>query len=207
MATTEVRETRRVLLLCNAERGQANVFLATTHSLLELGAEVHFASFASLQKEVEETHPTAKFHLVKGPDMKECWGTAGVEEIAKGADWRPPNVWNMSKYIKLCLLSLFPWSGPQFMEIFRSVNDIIDELKPDMAVIDPSFSPALTACKARRQRFIVLAPNTIKEFAMFAQSWSDIFFRYPWYVSKLLREEEGGLVLGGKSPSGWTSTR
>jgi len=178
--TSDVRETRRVLLLTNAERGQANVFIATTHALLELGAEVHFASFPSIQKEVEEAFPGAKFHKVAGPDMKECWGTAGVEEIAKGANWKPPNVWNMGRYIKLCLLSLFPWSGPQFMEIFRSVNDILAEVKPDMAVIDPSFSPALTACKAARQRFVVLAPNTIKEFAMFAQPWSDILFRYPW---------------------------
>lgn len=48
---------KKTLLLTNSEHGQANVFLAASHSLLGLDkdVEVHFASFAPISKSVAST--------------------------------------------------------------------------------------------------------------------------------------------------------
>jgi hypothetical protein len=201
MPSKEQRK-RKILLLTNAERGQANVFLATCHSLLELGAEVHFGSFPAIRSAVEETLPGAKFFELKGPDMKESWGTSGVERIAKTEIRAAPNFWNMASWIRLCLLSLFPWSGPEFVEIYKSVLDALDTIDPDMAVVDPAFSPGLTACRASGRSFTILAPNTIKEFSMFSQGAWDIFFKYPWQVYRC--RDAARAVLTWLQPPFWS---
>ena len=179
-AMADSRRRRRILLLTSPERGQVNVFLATAHSLLELGAELHFASLPSIKKDVEEKLPEAIFHQLRGPEMKECWETTGTDKLPGGGEWRPPNFWNMAAFLRMCLFSLHPWSEAQFVEIFRSVTETLKTVDADITVVDPSFSPALTACRASRRRFAALSPNTIKEFALHSQPAYDIFFRFPW---------------------------
>jgi len=168
-------EGRRVLFMTNAEAGQANVCLATAYSLQELGAEVHFASFARLRENVTTTLPGVHFHELRGKDMKDLWS-----EDPNLGQQNSPTIWNIGRFFRTIFRSIFPWSGPEFVEIYKSVIEILETIEPAMCVIDPALNPALTACQAVDQPFIILSPNTIKDFALGAQPAWDQFAKYPW---------------------------
>ncbi|KAK3393451.1 glycosyltransferase family 1 protein [Podospora didyma] len=174
---------RKVLLLTNSEHGQANVFLATSHALLQLGAEVHFASFSAIQSSVSELSRDIKFHAVDGVDMKHAYPQ---EEVARsGLEGKIPRFHTMPAVLRICLHTTMPWSGPQYVDIYRSVVGILQEVAPSIVAVDPAFSPAVTACHHMGERFLILAPNTIKDFAISYQPAGDVFWKYPCIASGL----------------------
>ncbi|KAK3318771.1 hypothetical protein B0H66DRAFT_622909 [Apodospora peruviana] len=194
---------KRVLLLTNSEHGQANVYLATSYALLTLPDEdvdVHFASFAPIHKFVvatsqhaERDRPSSRsggiiFHTISGLDMVSAWERPEVlaeqESIAKveaTAQW-----WSVlsltSCAIRRMILLLrvtLPWTGPEFVQIFWSVIEIVRDVQPDIIAVDPAFSPALTALRHINAKFIILSPNTIKDFAMPLQPNAEALWKYP----------------------------
>jgi hypothetical protein len=181
---------RRVLLLTNSEYGQASVHLATGHALLELyrgEVEVHLASFQPIEKIVAaasahamQTCPGARpiiFHRVRGIDMMAAWSRPEIRlEEYNGLR---PSFWNTPKFLKLLLSTTCPWDGEEFLEIYRSVAKILDRVQPYVAAVDPAFSPALTACHHLGASYVVLAPNTIKDFSMPFQPWGRALWKYP----------------------------
>jgi hypothetical protein len=172
------RPTRKVLLFTNAELGQANVFLATSHALVQQGADVHFASFPAIEDSVKSFLGAAvTFHRLRGVDMKTAYPR---EEVLKsGLEGRTPSFFDMPTILRLCLHTTMPWSGPDYVEIYRSVIETFQSVKPDIIAIDPAFAPAITACRHTGERFLVLAPNTIKDFAMPFQPAGEVFWKYP----------------------------
>jgi hypothetical protein len=173
------RDSKRVLLFTNAEHGQANVFLATSHALVQHGADVHFASFPAIEHTVQCLLGSAvTFHRVKGIDMKTAYPREEV--LNSGLEGRTPSFFDMPTILRLCLHTTMPWSGPDYVEIYRSVIEILQAVKPDIIAIDPAFAPAITACRHMGERFLVLAPNTIKDFAMPFQPAGEVFWKYPW---------------------------
>jgi len=174
---------RRILLMTNAEHGQANVIIAVGHTLLELGHEVHIASFPSLRDVVEKALPRAQFHELVGSDMKAIWENDPVlSQVGKqqAGMLQLPSIWTMPQFLKVCFRSVFPWEGPDYCNVYKTSLEVIERVKPDMCAIDPALNPALTACRASGQPFIMLAPNTIKDFALGAQPYWDQFSKYPW---------------------------
>ena len=188
---------KRVLLLTNSEHGQANVYLATSYALLTLegeDVEVHFASFPPIQKSVSATsqhalraNPRARpiiFHGINGVDMVSAWSrpeVAAEQEGLKVANvfWLVHAIRRMMVLLKVTL----PWTGPEFVQILLSVVDIVRGVQPDIIAVDPAFSPALTALRHIGARFIILSPNTIKDFSMPAQPDGEPLWKYPWYAS------------------------
>jgi hypothetical protein len=187
---------KRVLLLTNSEHGQANVFLATGYALLVLegeDVEVHFASFPPIQPFVSITSQHAHhdkpgslpivFHTIKGVDMVSAWSRPEV--LAEQAALTQPSIIPLIDAIKRTMVLLkvtLPWTGPEFVQIMKSVIEIVHDVQPDIIAVDPAFSPALTALRYIKAKFIVLSPNTIKDFAMPAQPNAEALWKYPWYV-------------------------
>lgn len=177
------QERKKVLLLTNAERGQANVFLAVADELLyaDQHPEVHFASFDPIEPAVnaiaelsQRTCPPGArilFHRLGGLSMKAAWDRP---EVIGGRGHEGLKGW------ELLLRVTLPWTGPEFLEVFESVVNVIEQVQPDAVAVDPCFAPALTACHHLGVKFVVLSPNTIKDFAMPSQPNFAPLWKYPW---------------------------
>lgn len=188
---------KRVLLITNSEHGQANVFLATSYALLTLPDEdvqVHFASFPSIQKSVLATSdhalrdsPQARplvFHEVAGLSMVDAWSRPEVaSERQRLAIVDVVSLFYAIRRMMVLLKVMLPWTGPEFVEIMKSVMDIVEDVRPDVIAVDPAFSPALTALRYTGTKFMVLSPNTIKDFVMPLQPNGEALWKYPWCVS------------------------
>ena len=76
-----------------------------------------------------------------------------------------------------------PWRPEEFMQIYRDCELILDKVQPDLAVVDPLFSPGLTLCQDHQRqsglKWTVLAPNTIKDFAVPLQPRLAMLWKYP----------------------------
>lgn len=72
---------------------------------------------------------------------------------------------------------MMPWRPDEALTIYSDCELILDKVQPDVTVVDPLFSPGLTQCLDGRSRtelnWIVLAPNTIKDFATATTGSSD----------------------------------
>jgi len=185
---------KRVLLLTNSEHGQANVYLATSYAFLTLkdeDVEVHFASFPPIEKFVALTtqhalrdSPRARpivFHPIDGIDMVSAWTRPELASEQEGL--KVIDVVKLIYAIRRMMLLLkitLPWTGPEFVQIMFSVIDIVHKVQPDIIAVDPAFSPALTALRHIKAKFIVLSPNTIKDFAMPHQPNGEPLWKYPW---------------------------
>lgn len=183
---------KKILLLTNSEHGQANVYLAVSHALLHLedAVEVHLASFSPIAKFVKATSDYAQqtsrngrsviFHEIRGINMESAWSRP---EILSGDPSTFSNTRGLStaaSKVRVLLRVTLPWSGPEFVEIYRSIVEIIQDIKPDIVAADPAFSPALTACRHLGVKFVVLTPNTIKDFSMPLQPRAEALWKYPW---------------------------
>lgn len=188
---------KKVLFLTNSEHGQANVLLAAGHAMLEQdpSVEIHFGSFAPIRSTVEaasayalETcgHKTARpivFHEVRGLTFIECM----LKPEFPAWDWLTlsPGFWNTPRLLQIMVQGMFhPWTPPEYVEVLRSCLEILEEVKPDLVVLDNAFSPGVTAAYHLGFRFLLLAPNTIKDFAASVQPWGQAFWKFPWYVHK-----------------------
>lgn len=183
----------RILLLTNSEHGQANVFLATAHALLTLPdqndvVEVHFASFPVIAKSVASTSSYAlsrspsslpiTFHPIKGLPMLQAWSRPEFEAEKDGSR-HAQGLRTAWRKMRILLRVTLPWTGPEFLEIFDSVSQIIAEINPHVVAVDPAFAPGLTAVRHLGVRYVVLSPNTIKDFAMPFQPNLEAFWKYP----------------------------
>lgn len=195
---------KRVLLITNSEHGQANVFLATSYALLTLPDEdvqVHFASFPSIQKSVLATsnhairdNPQARplvFHEVAGLSMVDAWSRPEVaSERQRLAIVDVVSLFYAIRRMMVLLKVMLPWTGPEFVEIMKSVMDIVEDIQADVIAVDPAFSPALTALRYTGTKFMVLSPNTIKDFVMPLQPNGEALWKYPWCVSRPFPRDE-----------------
>lgn len=198
--TTEAKcgvQPRKILLITNEDRGQANAFLAASHALLQEDPdlEVHLASFPGLQKEVTSTSLQSQrtvagvkpivFHPIKGLAMAE-----GVKNYFRARRIPMKGLLPVSYSSRLGFLNtlrairdtipvLVPYDGPQLVAIFSSLVDIIKEVDADLVVVDSLMTPALTACSHLDVRFACLSPNAIKDFSLRSQPHGAGLWKYP----------------------------
>ncbi|KAK1759120.1 hypothetical protein QBC47DRAFT_315170 [Echria macrotheca] len=188
----------KVLFLTNSDFGQANVVLAVAHALLVRrgpDVEIHIASFGSLRDPVSKTSEFALrtsgklgtrqiiFHEIDGIS----WGPAA---------WRPevgyveindqvPNFSNALRAVLGISAVMLPWRPEEFLDIYRQLEGIISKVKPDVAVADVLLTPATTLCHYLSLNWVVLAPNTIKDFALPSQPGLAMLWKYPLTCSAL----------------------
>ncbi|RYP63533.1 hypothetical protein DL771_009229 [Monosporascus sp. 5C6A] len=161
------KRQRRILLLTNVDRGEANIFLATCHALLhrDPDIELHFATLKGLEESITS---------IKGLSMADGlrhFFANRKSEIPLEDDYlpksflKPLRLSSTKRAIHDSIPIFVPYEGPQLAEIFSSIVDIIKKVEADLVVVDMLMTAALTACYHLGIKFICLSPNAIKEFA------------------------------------------
>ncbi|KAK4154439.1 hypothetical protein C8A00DRAFT_32789 [Chaetomidium leptoderma] len=185
---------KRILFFTNSDFGQANVVLATAHALLHSApqVEIQIASFHALKEAVNSTsafalktspHKHAKpitFHPLDGIS----WGPATFRPevgVAAANDLTPGPI-NSAKNILLIPAVMLPWRPDEFLSLYRQAECILSDVRPDVTAINPIFTPGLTLCHHLKTNWLVLAPNTLKDFALPMQPRSAMLWKYPLFV-------------------------
>ncbi|RSM12640.1 hypothetical protein CEP52_002412 [Fusarium oligoseptatum] len=196
--TTPVMSKRKVLMLTNVEHGQSNVFLATAQAILEAdpSVEVHFATFGGLEGSVAEVSehtrrstPNARpivYHEIQGIS-----GRQGLQNyierhsIPARPGYFPDSVSTPLSFsttkraIRDFLPAFIPYTGEELGEIVTSIIGIIKDVDADLVVLDPLLTAGLTAVWHLQVKYMVLSPNTIKDFAASEQPRGVRFWKYP----------------------------
>jgi hypothetical protein len=190
MADQTSAGTKKVLMLTNKDHGQSNCFLATAHALAttDPSVEVHFATFKGFDKFIAEanehivkTNPSARpivYQEVQGMSMAEGLNHHFERlDIPRKKEYLPLSylaspltTTNTLAAIRDTVYVLIPYSGPQIVEIYNSIVAILEDVKPDLIVLDCLFTPGLTALTKLGLPYICLSPNTCKDFSMSAQT-------------------------------------
>ncbi|EJP67803.1 UDP-glucoronosyl and UDP-glucosyl transferase, putative [Beauveria bassiana ARSEF 2860] len=181
---------KKILMLTNSEHGQANVFLATAHELLQLDqtAKVYICSFPALGPSVDsirelnkEKKPAASrlefISLSDGPSWKDALFGRPEHQFQELNDIRP-TVWNVAKAAKLTRIAC-PWTAEELCSLVKEIEKIIENVDPDLTVVDNLFTPAVTICYKLKPQWMVLSPNTYKEFALAKQPNQQYYWKYP----------------------------
>ena len=189
---------KRVLFMTYSEHGQAQIHLSTAFELLsQPDVEVHVASFEELaprtvqisqlfNQQDESSHlKKINFHLIDYPSM-----------VKAAPDKRPmhrPGFFgamdgcrNMTRYL-LC------WKPAQHIGIVQRCAEIVDEVRPDLVVVDSLFSQALDMCRQKLALKDILPPEGRPEYVLlspldFSMSLTDVqpglagWWKYPMWV-------------------------
>lgn len=165
----EVPHTKRkkITFFTSSEYGQANVVLAVAYELLlRQEYEVNIASFAPLQKRVQElnllvlenTSP-AIFHTITGPSI-----TQVLEENGGFLGPFPPTIKGALQTYRVTLPALATaWDILQYMVGYESCLEILKSVDADLVVIEPLMDQGLEACRKLSRKHVVLSPNTYQE--------------------------------------------
>ncbi|KAH7108985.1 hypothetical protein B0J13DRAFT_320538 [Dactylonectria estremocensis] len=182
---------KKILFFTNSDYGQANIVLATVYELMLLtkDVEIHIASYEGLRHAALETNQLALdnsagtpplhlvFHRLNGRSQFEA-ATGPDVDIFKAYD-RPPTFVNAARTI-LCIEGIMqPWSPEEFADLYQQSLDVLKHVEPDLVVVEPLFTPGLTLCNHLGVKWIVLSPNTIKDFAVPMQPRVAALWKYP----------------------------
>ncbi|KAI8714905.1 hypothetical protein NCS52_01211400 [Fusarium sp. LHS14.1] len=171
---------RKVLMLTNCELGQANIFIAASHALLERdpNVEFHIASFPQLEKTLnlalaKDGKPSPiSFHPFPGRTMFNCLNSS--QDPSKhmfSVALLKPGLWHAPQAIRFITTWAFLcWTPEEFAVIFNKACTLIETLEPDVLLVDPIFSPGITAGKHMKGRvskaftLTIFAPNSMKDY-------------------------------------------
>ncbi|RGP62560.1 udp-glycosyltransferase 84b2 [Fusarium sporotrichioides] len=191
---------KRLLFFTNSDYGQANVVLATAHAigLENPDVEIQIASFQELEAGVDNASrlmqasasqqklPIPKsfvFHRIEGIS----WGPATKRPGTAIFDTLEltPGFVNSAKGVATLPAVMVPWTPEEYMEIYWNTQRVYDEVNPDLTIVEPLYTHGLTFCHHRSVRWMVLSPNTIKEFAVPLQPRLAALWKYPMACSAL----------------------
>jgi hypothetical protein len=180
---------KRVLLLTNSEHGQANVHLAVAYALLQQdpSTEVHIASFPRLAGFVTEMSDFAvrsiegaspiQFHEVQGTSFIDCVLHPDIDFFSMANT--PPSFWTLFKVLGGMAACTGAWSAEQFMEVYRSCVEIIEKVGADIVAVDNIFVPGVTACHHIGGNWLILSPNSLKDWVAGRQPKMAGLWKYP----------------------------
>ncbi|KAK2778428.1 udp-glucoronosyl and udp-glucosyl transferase family protein [Colletotrichum kahawae] len=176
-------------MLTNSEFGQANIFLATCYALMGTSpdVEIHLASFAPIEAAVTaaseagvKAHPSASpitFHEIHGTNYFKALlspevGGKRLFEIA-------PSFRTMPAVLRIIARAAMPYTGPEMVENCNEIRRIIEEVEPDLTLVDNMFTPGLTMARHMGIKWMILSPNTLKDLALPLQPKAAFFWKYP----------------------------
>jgi hypothetical protein len=190
------RKAKVVLFLSTSEHGQANVSLASAQALLQLVVPVklHYASFKQLREAVEAVSVFAaetsrdpgrhiEFHEVAGRPLFDALRTRLAKQGYATQFDAPPARSESGRIVHSLLAGMLPWTGPEYVEIFESLREVIQQVQPDITVIDSNFGPALAVCIHIGANYVVLTPQTLVETLAGQQPRGEALWKFPLYVS------------------------
>ncbi|CAN8101544.1 unnamed protein product [Discula destructiva] len=183
---------KKILFLCSSDYGQANVILATSYAILASGApvELHIGSEHPTRPEVEATVRLADKSLpASAPHAIHFHGIDGVSHframtrpqtgIMEAFDLPLPSFANAAVLMRRFSYAILPWEANELVDMYAQNVALLQELKPDLTVIDPLYCPGMTAARHLDIKWTVLAPNTIKDFATLAAPRGAALWKYP----------------------------
>ncbi len=183
---------RRLLILTNAELGAANVLLATLHGLLEQDPELemHVVSFAALAPSVEAAVSHA-VRVVPGVRARPVFHALPehVPYNSEAVRRTYPDLWDRlgarpgwrtgPTIARLVSWFFAPWEPDEYEAIYSRVVEVVGQVKPDLALVDPVFGPGLTACRELGVDMCHIAPNSLKDLISGIQPHGAVFWKYP----------------------------
>ncbi|KAF3804242.1 Glycosyltransferase sdnJ [Colletotrichum gloeosporioides] len=168
---------RKMLMLTKSEYGQANIFLATCHALMgtDPDVEIHLASFAPIRTAVTaaseagiKAHPNAS-----SIEFHETRGTHYFKALLS------PELPNNAHCLTNHRPGSMPYTGLEMVENCNEIRRIIEEVEPDLTLVDDMFIPELTMARHMRIKWMILSPNTLKDLALPQQPRAAFFWKYP----------------------------
>jgi len=191
MAASTSSPARKILLFTNTEYVQANVVLATAHALMHLApdTEIHIGSFSGLESAVRATSEYAiktstsvkpkpiVFHEIRGVSRHEAADRPSLG-LTNAMDL-PPTLSGSAHNIAMIPAIMQPYENEEFAVNYREVERVLGEVGPDVTAVDPLFTPALTLCHHKKVNWLVLAPNTVKDFVVPLQPHLAMLWKYP----------------------------
>ncbi|KAH8599576.1 hypothetical protein B0O99DRAFT_612371 [Bisporella sp. PMI_857] len=174
-----------VLFLSTCPPGLSNVVLATTHALAAEypDIEIHYGSYPKLSKAVEHISrfgskgpQKVTFHPLKGLPYAESIAAQGLffHDLLNS-----PGLFGLSKFLKNLQIFLMPWSVDEYLETYRDVLRLLDEVDPMVVAVEPMFSPGIDAIQAQGRKFAIITPNSLKDNFADQQPWASVLWKYP----------------------------
>lgn len=177
---------RRILLISNSERGQANIFLATSQALLTNypSVEIHWLSFPGLSDAVATVSKSAATHNAHPIAFHQINGTSYLDKVAeKGISVsdlpRPPGVFGALSGFKNLPTLYVPWNGSEYMAIYNDITRAIGNVDPGLVVLDTMFTPAQDAVRQLQRKHVLLSPNSLRDFGAASQPRGQMFWKFP----------------------------
>ena len=179
-------QPQKILFLINEELGQANVCLSLLHSLLiRSSPEIHLASWPNLQSRIQEISSDAS--LTTGHDLTvtfhplPCLGMVKsvYRHVTDSIPGHGRGFINAFRVYSDLRVVLSPRSTKEYLEIYDRCVGIIEEVRPDLVVLEPLFAFGFDACKRLDQKYVVVAPNALKDVALFEQPRLAMLWKFP----------------------------
>ncbi|KAJ0115235.1 Uncharacterized protein J7T55_001645 [Diaporthe amygdali] len=186
-----------VLFITNPELGQLQVALAVAHSIVQQDAsvEIHLATYkdaiapgviaaASAYATASHSSPTPRpfvLHEISGvpwADAVRSRSTSGKTLILPSLR-RRPTLWSWRQHLREVGYFFQPWDGPQLVEVYRSVLDIVKSVNPGVTLVDSMNLPGNVACRHLGVKWCILTPSSLKDWAGGEQPAGRIFWKYP----------------------------
>ncbi|KAK1216781.1 hypothetical protein PQX77_020577 [Marasmius sp. AFHP31] len=190
-------DASKILAFTYDDYGQANPMLSIVHELAVIrpDIELHVASFKPLNKRLPHLQalidteralrdPNSSltprkdivFHACKGISNMQGFGlhSGGMKALPHPGGFR--GCFRATKNLDYLVA---PLDGPDYLESFAQCRDLIEEVQPKVVVVDILFRPALDACRALSQRFVVMNTISYKECAAMDQPVLDLLTRIP----------------------------
>ncbi|KAK8127182.1 2-hydroxyacylsphingosine 1-beta-galactosyltransferase [Apiospora sp. TS-2023a] len=189
-----------VLFLVTGVHGLSNVHFATIQALLERHPhiEVHFATptsdtdgtdgvngrnvaklarIASFARSVNPAARDVAFHHLPGPS----WVRALKQNTDVGVETltQPPNYRGVALLSEQFQHSIAPWTGEEYLRIYRAARALIEEVDPAVVVLDTLFMPGVDAARKARRLQAFVTPNTLIENFVAEQPWLGMLWKYP----------------------------
>lgn len=179
--------TKRILFLTNSEFGEANVVIATAFELLQFpNSAVHIASYSPLLPRVTELQngdfgtfsPSSSltFHQLPGLSMHETRAKKFNIPNIKHA----PTVRDAVRMYGLLQTLSGTRTGEEWVEGCRACEQIIQDVKPDVVVVDSYFHQGIDACRQLAlTNYMILSPVTFREVTSDQESFIKHMYKYP----------------------------
>lgn len=131
--------TRNILFLTNSELGQCNVVLAVAEEFLRRGEfAIHIGSYSPLAKLVEKLNKrvdcgrSVEYHKIPGPSMEDLTVRSNVGLLS-----HRPGVKGATLGFRKVATAMRNWRPSEYQKSYKSCLEMIDELRPDVVVVDP----------------------------------------------------------------------
>ncbi|KAJ5692625.1 hypothetical protein N7462_002048 [Penicillium macrosclerotiorum] len=173
--------TRNILFLTNSELGQCNVAFAVAEEFLHRGEfRVHIGSYSSLAGLVQELNNRdnyarpAEFHKIPGPSMTDLAVRSKV-----GLLFHKAGIKGAVEGLNKVATAMKNWRPSEYENAYRSCLEILENVRPDIVVVDPILHVGLDACRTAKSRVVVLWPVPLKDVVITIQPKAGILWKYP----------------------------